>query len=305
MPVTTLLKEYLESNAGLVNGALRKFFRPRRDEPQTVRKAMSYSIFAGGKRLRPALVIAAAQVCGEKANNVIKTAAAVEMIHTYSLIHDDLPAMDDDDLRRGKPTNHKVFGEALAILAGDGLLTYAFEAAAENAQDMNLGSKAAADLILVLARGAGTRGMVGGQVADLGAENWRGKNHGFNPAKVLEYIHRRKTAALIAASLEAGAVLARAGSARRRALRDYGMALGLAFQITDDVLDVEGDKTKLGKTGSDAKNNKLTYAALYGVERAREKARSLTARAHALILSFGPKAGVLHDLADYVIARDR
>ncbi len=301
----TRLEAYFKTRLAMTDAALSRLFKPKSGEPKSVREAMRYSIFAGGKRLRPILAIAAAEACGGRAKDVLKTAAALEMIHTYSLIHDDLPAMDDDDLRRGKPTNHKVFGEALAILAGDGLLTYAFEAAAQNARERGLNARLTAELIEVLAKGAGTQGMVGGQAADLEAENWRGKNHGFNAAKALEHIHRRKTAALICASLEAGAVLAKASAARRRALRGYGQAMGLAFQIADDVLDVVGDKKKLGKKGSDAQNQKLTYAALYGLERARAKARTLIKAAHQKLSVFGHKAQTLHDLADYVIARDR
>ncbi|MDE2314269.1 MAG: polyprenyl synthetase family protein [Elusimicrobia bacterium] len=301
----TRLDAYLKSRLALADKALAQLFRPKSGEPKTIRDAMRYSIFAGGKRLRPILLMAAAEACGTKAEKVLKAAAAMEMIHTYSLIHDDLPAMDDDDLRRGKPTNHKVFGEAMAILAGDGLLTYAFEAAADNARALGLDARSTAELIRALAQGAGTQGMVGGQVADLEAEEWKGKNHGFNPARVLEQIHLRKTAALIAASLEAGAILAGASAAKRRALREYGEAMGLAFQIADDVLDVVGDKKKLGKNGSDAQNQKLTYAALYGLDKARAKARALVALAQRKISPFGPKGQILRDLADYVIARDR
>ena len=284
---------------------LNRFLPRETARPATIHKAMRYSIFAGGKRLRPALVTAAAEACGLPARRALKTAAALEMIHTYSLIHDDLPAMDDDDLRRGKPTNHKVFGEAMAILAGDGLLTYAFEAAAENAAELRLPGRETAELIRVIARASGTRGMVGGQVADLEAENWRGKNHGFKPGPALEYIHRHKTAALITGSLEAGAVLARASAAERAALRAYGDAVGLAFQIADDVLDVVGDKAKLGKRGSDRDNDKLTYVSLYGVETARAKAAALAAKARRALAPFGDGAEVLHVLADYIIERDK
>ncbi len=299
------LETYLQENCARIDRALKSLFARRAAQPEAIRKAMSYSIFAGGKRLRPILTMAAAQCCGLNASKVMKTACALEMIHTYSLIHDDLPAMDDDDLRRGKPTNHKVFGEAMAILAGDGLLTYAFQAAAENAAELRLSGKAVAELITALARGAGTQGMVAGQVADLQAENWQGRNNGFKPASLLEDIHRRKTAALIAASLEAGAILASAPAASRKRLFNYGQAIGLAFQITDDVLDVVGDKSKLGKRGSDAQNKKLTYVSLYGIARARQKARALIVEAHALLSPFGGAAKPLHELADFIIARDR
>ncbi len=303
--MTESLDRYIEVNGRLVDAELKKLLAKKAEEPETIRKAMSYSIFAGGKRLRPILVIAAAECCGARAKDVLKTACALEMIHTYSLIHDDLPAMDDDDLRRGKPTSHKVFGEAMAILAGDGLLTLAFEAAAANAASRKLDGKGAAALVAAIARGAGTQGMVGGQVADLEAENWKGRNHGFKPGPHLEYIHLHKTAALIVASLEAGAILAGGSAKERAALAAYGRAIGLAFQIADDVLDVVGDKKKLGKRGSDADNNKLTYVSLYGVGAAREKARALVAEAHRRLKPFGAKAAPLRALADYVITRDK
>ena len=296
------LKDYIESNSALVDRELETLLRRHPDQPETIRKAMRYSIFAGGKRLRPVLVIAAAECCGGRGKSVLKTAAALEMIHTYSLIHDDLPAMDDDDLRRGKPTNHKVFGEAIAILAGDGLLTYAFEAAANNAASCGLSARRTSQLVKIIAEGSGTRGMVGGQVADLEAE---GRKNGRGATKLLEYIHLHKTAALIIASLEAGAILAGASDKQARALRDYGRAIGLAFQIADDILDVVGDKKKLGKSGSDRDNDKLTYASLYGIEAARKKAARLIADAHRLLKPFGEKAAVLHELADYIISREK
>ncbi|MDE2290933.1 MAG: polyprenyl synthetase family protein [Elusimicrobia bacterium] len=277
--------------------------------PPTLRRSMLYSLTAGGKRLRPALVLEAAACCGLERRRAALTACALEMIHTYSLIHDDLPAMDDDDLRRGKPTNHKVFGEAAAILAGDALLTLAFELAADNAAALRLPGRDAAELVRVIAAGAGWRGMVGGQMADLESESVKAAEL-LNGRRAwarrrLEYVHVHKTAALITASLEAGAVLARASSARRRALRDYGRSVGLAFQIADDVLDRVGDKAKLGKSGSDLANDKLTYPRLYGIEGSRRQAERLVARAHADLAPFGVRAGALHDLADYVVSRDR
>ncbi len=303
---TTSLEDYLSVYSKKVDSALKKLFVRHKDEPVSVNKAMGYSIFAGGKRLRPILVLAAHECCGGKAEDALKTASALEMIHTYSLIHDDLPAMDDDDLRRGRPTNHKVFGEALAILAGDGLLTYAFEVAAENSADLNLDGKRAATLIQAIARGAGAAGMVGGQAADLEAENWKNKNHGFNPARHLEYIHLHKTAALIVASLEAGAILARATEAEIKSLSRYGRSLGLAFQITDDVLDAVGDKKKMGKMGSDAANNKLTYVSLYGVDKARAMARREASKAKAALDVFSSQRNQwLKRIADYTIERDK
>lgn len=295
----------MEKNTAAVDAAMEKLLAPTPDLPESIRKAMRYSLFAGGKRLRPTLVLEAAECCGLSPKKALKTAAALEMIHTYSLIHDDLPAMDDDDLRRGKPTNHKVFGEAMAILAGDGLLTKAFEAAAENAADMKLKGREAAELVRLIAYGAGGEGMVGGQVADLAAEGMSKKISKAAAAKVLEAVHRRKTGALIVASLDAGAVLAGAPDSKREALRSYGESIGLAFQIADDVLDVVGDKKKLGKRGSDRDNDKLTYASLYGVDGARAKARALVEMAHAHLKPFGARASVLHDLADYIIERDK
>ncbi len=300
------LERALKKNTAAVDAAMEKLLAPAINLPETIRQAMRYSLFAGGKRLRPTLVLEAAECCGLSAKKALKTAASMEMIHTYSLIHDDLPAMDDDDLRRGKPTNHKVFGEAMAILAGDGLLTKAFAAAAENASDLKLTGPTAAELIRLIALGAGAEGMVGGQVADLAAEGLsRKKLSKATAAKMLEAVHRRKTGALIVASCEAGAVLAGASPAKRAALRSYGDCVGLAFQITDDVLDVVGDKKKLGKSGSDRDNDKLTYAALYGVDGARAKARALVEMAHAHLKPFGTRASMLHELADYIIARDQ
>jgi geranylgeranyl diphosphate synthase type II len=295
----------MDKNTALVDETLAKLLASTPELPENLRKAMRYSLFAGGKRLRPTLVLAAAECCGLPARKALKTAAALEMIHTYSLIHDDLPAMDDDDLRRGKPTNHKVFGEALAILAGDGLLTKAFEAVAENAADLKLNGRATAELVRLVAYGAGAEGMVGGQVADLAAEGLAKRPNRVASARILEGVHRRKTGALIVASLDAGAVLAEASKAQRDALRSYGESIGLAFQIADDVLDVVGDKKKMGKKGSDRDNDKLTYASLYGVDGARAKARGVVEMAHAHLNTFGRKGELLHDLADYIISRDK
>ncbi|MEE8425024.1 MAG: farnesyl diphosphate synthase [Elusimicrobiota bacterium] len=319
------LKRYMKSRADWVDAELKKLLRPRGRAaipflgpmPERIRRAMGYSLMAGGKRLRPVLVMAAAECCGTPGRRVLRTACALEMIHTYSLIHDDLPAMDDDDLRRGKPTNHKVFGEAIAVLAGDGLLTLAFEAAAENALKLGLRGRVSAELIRVIAAGSGARGMVGGQVADIDAagilsrvRNGRAKpgNSRIKIAKaqkILEYIHTHKTAALITASLEAGAILAGGSAKDRRALRDYGRSIGLAFQIADDVLDRVGDKKKLGKRGSDLDNDKLTYPRLFGIEGSRRLAQRWIARAHKSLKRFGRRAKPLHELADYIISRDR
>ncbi|MFA6093511.1 MAG: polyprenyl synthetase family protein [Elusimicrobiota bacterium] len=314
--MTFSLAAYMDDRSAAVEKELRRLLSSRgaapisflAPVPEPLRKSMLYSLMAGGKRLRPMLVMTAASCCGLAERKALKTGCALEMIHTYSLIHDDLPAMDDDDLRRGKPTNHKVFGEATAILAGDGLLTLAFELAAENAAELGLGGRASAELVRVIAAGAGARGMVGGQVADLSAEGWSEKTlrgGQVRARRLIDYIHTHKTSALIAASLEAGAVLAQASPRRRSALREYGRAVGLAFQIADDVLDIVGDKKKLGKRGSDAENKKLTYPRIYGLDRSRALARDWAARARRSLKVFGPEAEPLRALADFVVSRDR
>src|SRR5205809_387248 len=230
---------------------------------------MRYSVMAGGKRLRPILVIAGCEAVGGMAERVLPTACALELIHTYSLIHDDLPAMDDDDYRRGRLTNHKVFGEAVAILAGDALLTHAFRLVAGNVDGAS-DARAIADVVAEIAEAAGTDGMVGGQVVDIESE---GKTVS---AETLDYIHTRKTAALIRASLRVGAMLAGAKPDALKAITRAGEALGLAFQIVDDILDVEGSLEELGKTaGSDQRKQKATYPALHGLEASRRRARQL------------------------------
>ena len=306
-PMSSRLKESLSGASARVEEVLDCLLARHPDQPETIRKAMRYSIFAGGKRLRPMLVAEAARACGRQGRDIFLCAAALEMIHTYSLIHDDLPAMDDDDLRRGRPTCHKVYGEAMAILAGDGLLTLAFEAAALAAAKAGLDGPQTAELIRAVARVAGTQGMVGGQVADLESEGRlrQGAPRARGLGSTLSFIHLHKTAALIVASVEAGAILARAPRAERAALSRYGRALGLAFQIADDILDVVGDKKKLGKKGSDRDNGKLTFVSLYGLEGARRRAERMSRQARRALAPFGAKASVLADLADYVIARDR
>lgn len=314
---TNLLNRYIKTRGVRVEKELTRLLKRDgsaaipylKPSPKELKKSMGYSLMAGGKRLRPILVMAAAECCRLPGSRAMKTACALEMIHTYSLIHDDLPAMDDDDLRRGKPTNHKVFGEAIAVLSGDALLTWAFELAAENAAALKLTGKHTSQLIGVIAAGAGMRGMVGGQAADLEAEGVPSRalrdGRKTRAKHLLEYIHTHKTAALITASLEAGAVLARATSEERRALREYGRAIGLAFQIADDILDRVGDKKKLGKKGSDLDNDKLTYPRLYGIDASRALAKRWINRAHRSLSRFGAKAAPLHALADYIIARDR
>jgi geranylgeranyl diphosphate synthase type II len=285
---------YLAERRALVDRALERFLPPEDGRPPSVHRAMRYSVLAGGKRLRPILVIAGAEAVGGRAETVMPTACALEMIHTYSLIHDDLPAMDDDDYRRGRLTNHKVFGEAVAILAGDALLTLAFELIARSPGD----PRTICEVVASVAEAAGTRGMVGGQVVDIESE---GKAVS---GETLDYIHRHKTAALIRVSLCAGALLAGGSRAQTDAIRIAGEDLGLAFQIVDDILDVEGSLAELGKTaGSDERKQKVTYPALYGLEVSRAKARALIEHAHAALTSLGPPAEPIRALAAFIVER--
>lgn len=299
----SVLLSFLKSRGRKVDAALERFLPRESRMPEVLHKAMRYSVFAGGKRLRPALCMAGAEICGGTARHVLPTACALEVLHTYSLVHDDLPAMDDDDLRRGRPTNHKVFGDGLAILAGDGLLTLTFELIARNAEVSGVRPEWVVEASRVVAVAAGSLGMVGGQAVDLvSAGNTALNGH---RAQVLDYIHRHKTGALIRASLDAGAVLAGAGRDERRALARYGENIGLAFQIADDVLDVVGDKKVLGKKGSDQDNKKLTFPAVYGLEESRRRAHKAVTDAKRALRRFGARAEVLSALADYMIERDR
>lgn len=290
---------YLTERARLVDGALRGYLPPARTRPATIHEAMRYSLFAGGKRLRPILCLAAAEACGGQVEAALAPAAAVECIHTYSLIHDDLPCMDDDDLRRGRPTSHVKYGEGIAVLAGDALLTIAFEILAGAP-----GSKRypAADHVAELARAAGSRHLIGGQVLDLEGE---GADTPPSAAQV-RYIHRSKTAALLAASLRLGAMTAGASPARLDAVTVYGQSLGLAFQIVDDILDLTQSSEKLGKSaGKDIAADKSTYPAVFGLEKSRAEAAKLTKKAHAALDPLGKKnARRLHQIADYLLDRD-
>jgi len=297
------LHTYFESRRQMAEKALNQYLDTTQSHPEIIHEAMRYSVFAGGKRLRPVLVLAGAEICGRRPEIALPTATAMELIHTYSLVHDDLPAMDDDDLRRGRPTNHKVYGEAVAILAGDALLTKAFELIARNAKIPGVRPQTVPAVVQLIAHGAGTFGMIGGQVLDMQAEGgkWEKlKNH----ASLLQEIHRHKTAALIRASLQAGATLAGATPKQLTALGHYGDRIGMAFQIADDILDVVADKKKLGKRGSDAKNKKLTFPALYGLVESRRKAQVLVEEAKAALEPFGRRAQVLKQLANYIIERD-
>ena len=291
------LKSYLEERRALVDEALDRVLPPETAPPPSLHRAMRYSVQAGGKRLRPILVIAGAEAVGGAPSLVMETACAMEMIHTYSLIHDDLPAMDNDDYRRGMLTNHKVFGEAIAILAGDALLTLAFKLIALNGARTG-DARIIAALVTDIADAAGTDGMVGGQVVDIESE---GKAVS---ADTLDYIHTHKTAALIRASLCAGALLARADAAQLAAMHACGEALGLAFQIVDDILDVEASSEELGKTaGKDAQQQKATYPAFHGLEASRVKARMLIDQAKHAVAPLGDRAEPIRALADFICNR--
>ncbi len=291
------LAAYLAARRALVDAALDRCLPPESAPPPSVHRAMRYSVLAGGKRLRPILVIGGAEAVGAAAETVLPTACALELIHTYSLIHDDLPAMDDDDYRRGRLTNHKVFGEAMAILAGDALLTLAFQLIADNAASA-ADPRVLRGVIVEVADAAGTNGMVGGQVVDIESE---GKPV---DAATLDYIHTHKTAALIRASLRVGAMLGGGTPAGIAAITDAGERLGLAFQIVDDILDVEGTLAELGKTaGSDERKQKATYPALHGIDASRKKARALIDEAKAALEPLGPAADPIRALADYILER--
>jgi geranylgeranyl diphosphate synthase type II len=280
--------------------------------PARLALAMRYAVLGGGKRLRPVLCLMAAEACGGAAEAAMPAACALEMVHSYSLIHDDLPAMDDDDLRRGRPTCHRAFDEATAILAGDGLLTLAFEVVAREVRPHS----AALRCVQILAEAAGPSGMVAGQMADLQAEGRPElQSHGRLEASVvetsatlaaLESIHRRKTGALLRAPLRMGAVIAAAPEPRIEALDRYGKAVGLAFQIVDDLLDVQGDETKLGKrVGKDSELGKWTYPRFLGVDGSRRRARQLADEAVTAIEPFGTRGHRLRDLALALLERDR
>lgn len=297
------LPAYLQRQRRSVDRALHRFLLPATRRPPVIHQAMRYSVFAGGKRLRPILVIAAAEACGGSPGQVMPTACALELLHTYSLIHDDLPAMDNDDLRRGRPTNHRVFGEGIAILAGDALLTLAFQMIAENATIHGVNPAVIPQVLQVVAHGAGTLGMIGGQVLDLEMAQRRWQQA--NPRAALRYIHQHKTAALIQASLLAGALLAGASAREQRAVEVYGDRIGVAFQIVDDILDLVGDKQKLGKRGSDQANQKLTYPEVYGMGPSRRHAEQLIRGAQAALHPLGARGTMLNALAEFVLHRDR
>jgi len=290
------LKRYLVARQQEVDRALDRFLPKATVAPATIHKAMRYSLFAGGKRLRPILCLAAAEACGGKTTAALPHACAVECIHTYSLIHDDLPSMDNDDLRRGRPTCHKVFGDGIAILAGDALLTIAFEIAA---QAKPVSRYELRDILREIAEAAGSRKLIAGQVADLEAEGRR-----LTRAQVRS-IHENKTAALLTTSVRLGAMSANATAKQLASITAFGRALGLAFQVIDDILDVTQTSEKLGKSaGKDVAAEKATYPAVIGLEKSRAEARRLTRQAHSALESLGKNATVLRALADYLLARE-
>jgi len=289
------LREYLGRQQQLVDAELGRLVPPETTPPETIHRAMRYSLFAGGKRIRPILCMEAACAVSDSVEGVAAAACSLELIHTYSLIHDDLPALDNDDYRRGKLTNHKVFGDAMAILAGDALLTLAFQVLAGLDAPHDRKTK----LIAELSMAAGTvGGMIGGQVADLEGE---GKTP--NP-ELLESIHRAKTGALLRASLRMGALYVGATAEQYTALSCYGEHIGLAFQIVDDILDVEESSEALGKTaGKDAAQHKITFPAVYGLDTSHRMAEEECARAHQVLAPFGERAARLHELADMIVHR--
>lgn len=293
------LKSYLKERCKIVDDALDRFLPPAEDLPASLHKSMRYSVFAGGKRIRPILMLAACEAVGGDISQAMPAACAMEMIHTYSLIHDDLPAMDDDDFRRGNPTNHKVFGEAVAILAGDALLTEAFILLSNTAAASSVPPAALVQVIREISSCAGSRGMVGGQVVDMESEG----NADIDLATV-QYIHTHKTGALIKASVKAGALLGGADSKEAELITRYGEAIGLAFQIADDILDIEGTTEEIGKdAGSDQARGKATYPAVMGVPEAKKRASELVDIALDALSSFGEKADPLREIATYIVKR--
>ncbi len=293
------LKQYLRETIAVVDQALESYLPAESTEPADLHKAMRYSVFAGGKRVRPVLMLAACQAVGGKRIAALPAACAMEMIHTYSLIHDDLPAMDDDDFRRGRPTNHKVFGEALAILAGDALLTEAFRLLADQQAVAGISPQATLAVLGSIATAAGSTGMVGGQVVDMQSEGDESIT-----IEAVTGIHRRKTGALIEASVTTGALLGGGTADQVEALGQYGQHIGLAFQVADDILDVEGTTEELGKdAGSDEARGKATYPALLGLESSKEYAQALVVSALQSLESFGSAAEPLRAIARYIIER--
>ena len=289
------LQSYLKKEKNLVEIALAKCLTITK--PEKIYEAMNYSLLAGGKRIRPILCLATCELLGGTHEIAMPTACALEMIHTMSLIHDDLPAMDNDDFRRGKPTNHKVYGEDIAILAGDGLLAYAFEYVAVNTK--NVPPERIVQVIAHLAKAVGASGLVGGQVMDLDSEGQPNLD-----ADTLSFIHTHKTGALLEACVSTGAILAGASETDLQKLSRYAQNIGLAFQITDDILDITATKEELGKTaGKDLTAQKATYPSLWGIETSRIKAQELVDNAVSQIESYGPKSEPLKAIAQFIVSR--
>jgi geranylgeranyl diphosphate synthase type II len=297
MTATETITHYLSRRAAEVNEWLDRLVPSETTPPEQLHRAMRYSLLAGGKRLRPALVLAAGEAFGADTDDLMPAACAIEMIHTYSLIHDDLPAMDNDDLRRGRPTCHKAFGEAVAILAGDALLTQAFRVLAADAPKRD--AERQVRVIREVATAAGTvEALIGGQMADIESE---GENV---DGSTLEYIHRSKTGAMITASVVVGGIVAGANGDQIEKLRAYGQRIGLAFQIADDILDVTSTSERLGKTpGKDQVANKATYPAIHGIAASQTRARELVEKAVGIVSSLGLKTQVLEEIAQFIIAR--
>jgi geranylgeranyl diphosphate synthase type II len=292
------IKTYLSKKKDTVDRELEKIVPPAETFPTSVHEAMRYSLFAGGKRVRPILAVAAAEAFGAKTAELLPIAGALELIHTYSLIHDDLPAMDDDDFRRGKPTCHKAYGEAIAILAGDGLLTMAFEVLSDPRRLRAIPANRMLTIIREISTASGVFGMVGGQVVDIQSE---GKEIDW---PTLEYIHTHKTGALIRASVRTGALYAKAGKRQLTALTRYGEMVGLAFQIADDILDITGRQEELGKDiGSDLEKGKKTFPSFLGLEESRRRAVEVVDKAILSLKDFDRKADPLRELAKYTINR--
>jgi geranylgeranyl diphosphate synthase, type II len=292
-----MLTQTLEEGRKLTDAALERLLPGPNTRPTSIHQAMRHSVFAGGKRIRPILCMETGRaVAGSLPPGIEELGAALEMLHTYSLIHDDLPALDNDDLRRGRPTCHKVYGEAIAILAGDALQTQAYEVLSQ----LQCPAEARVKIIQEIARGTGTvNGMIGGQVVDLAAERTK------PDAETLEYIHRSKTAALITASVVTGGIFANADDKQVESLRRFGQAMGLAFQIVDDILDVTQTSQQLGKTaGKDIASEKVTYPALLGLEESRKKAQALLEDAHQDVQNLGPSGETLKGLARFLIERE-
>lgn len=290
------LRKFVDTATKDVNRHLHSSIPKGTTKPSTLHEAMRYSLFAGGKRMRPALVLAAADACGGDRARALPMASAVECIHTYSLIHDDLPGMDNDDFRRGKPTSHKVYGEGIAVLAGDALLTQAFEIAAQAIPTRRYATK---DIILEIARASGSLQLIAGQVVDLESE---GKAI---TRSQLRYIHERKTSALLCCSVRLGGMSANCTPVQLNALTEFGYNVGLAFQVIDDILDVTQSSEKLGKTaGKDSAVQKATYPSIIGLEQSRKIAGALTTKAFNALRPFKGKAQALEGLADYLLKRD-